>query len=231
MNITEQILLDCGFTKTHTHRSGCNLFQKGEFKITHLIKSNTHFISLKSGCVVYVDTFEKLQELYMEETGQFLTLRWPELSNPKKHEVIPITRNILMDWGFKEWASNWEADIFVLDFSSVTFIRQTNSFYIVDHNSQSAKQIKTLDDLIPTTMNANLSVLILKIYGFQEVTMDDYTHWAKKPMAKEKPPVAIGWSEGEFFFEDYHGKTLKTINELAELYHVLTGEKLTPVKS
>lgn len=151
MNITEQILLDCGFTKTHTHGFEHNLFQKGEFKITHLIKENTHFVLLKSGCVVHVDAFERLQELYAQETGQVM-------------------------------------------------------------------------------MHVNLSENILKMYGFQETEIGQYTYWAKKPMAKEKPPVAIGWSEGEFFFEDYHGKTLKTLNELAELYHVLTGETLTPVK-
>lgn len=151
MNITEQILLDCGFTKTHAHGFEHNLFQKGEFKITHLIKENTHFVLLKSGCVAYVDTFEKLQELYAQETGQML-------------------------------------------------------------------------------MHVNLSENILKMYGFQEIEMRHYTYWYRKPIAKGKPPVIISWSEGEFFFGDYVGKRFKTLNELAELYHVLTGETLTPVK-
>lgn len=154
MNITEQILLDCGFTKTHAHGFEHNLFQKGEFKITHLIKENTHFVLLKSGCVIHVDTFEKLQELHMEETGQAL---------------------------------------------------------------------------MSLNTDTNLSESILEMYGFQEKVMYDYTYWAKKPLSR-KPPVVIGWSEGEFYLEGYYGKTLKTINELAELYHVLTGETLTPVK-
>lgn len=152
MAITENILFDLGFEKSHVSGTKHNLFKKGEFKLTHLINENAYFLGLKSGCVAHVDSLEELQKLYAQETGRSLLF-----------EGVSITTSILKSHGFDYW-------------------------------------------------------------GHKYVNI-----WGK--IVNCKKPFRLQVVNGNLFFVDYPDKEVKTLKELRELYHVLTGEILTPIQA
>lgn len=152
MAITEDILFDLGFEKSHVSGTEHNLFKKGEFKLTHLIKENAYFLGLKSGCVAHIDSLEKLQELYAQETGETLLFGNTE-----------VTASVLKAYGFQYWGHNYVGV------------------------------------------------------------------WEKMVICKK--PFRLQVVNSNLFFVDYPDKEVKNLKQLRELYHVLTGEILTPIQA